>query len=272
MDTFINIFEFSDYRVFLNSWLKVAKNNKAMNLSRLAEVAQVHPTFLSHILSGNKHLSFEQAAFISQKIGLTHLEQDYFYTIIHIDRAGTDLLRLYWTEKKAEILKEKNKLSKRFNKHKNLSQEQKAEFYSNWLYSAMWLSTAIHNKQTLIQVAERFRISPTKAEKLMQFLTEVGLCYEKNGYFLMGETHVHVDNDSPFVLKHHTNWRIKALQDMSTRSERDLFFTGPMSISKKDFDQIRESITKLIKDIVEKAKKSSSEELVCLNIDFFENK
>src|SRR4051812_6725254 len=96
----VNIFGFSDYRLYLRNWLEKAKREKTFNLSRLAGVAHVHVTFLSQVLQGPKHLSLEQAAFLSEHFGHTRLERDYFFVLINLDRAGTQVLRKYWSEKK----------------------------------------------------------------------------------------------------------------------------------------------------------------------------
>src|SRR5258708_7459585 len=112
----LNIFEYSDYRKYLKAWLETAKRNRTANLSRLAEIAQVHATFLSHVLGGAKDLSLEQAAFISEYFAHTRLERDYFFILIQLDRAGTKVLRDYWQEKKAQLELERNKLSQRFDK------------------------------------------------------------------------------------------------------------------------------------------------------------
>ena len=84
MDKPLNIFEFSDYRNYLKQCLFQAKRSKTSNISQLAEVAQVHPTFLSHVLNGNKFLSLEQAHFIAEALELTTLEKDYFFILMSI--------------------------------------------------------------------------------------------------------------------------------------------------------------------------------------------
>lgn len=265
----INIFNYSNYREYLTIWLQEAKNNKSFNLSRLADVAQIHPTYLSHILAGTKHLSLEQAALISEHLEHTKLEQDYFFILINLDRAGNKKLKDYWLEKKSLLEKEKNKLSQRFEKHKQLNQEQRAIFYSSWIYVAVWATTAINNRQSLSQIAERFDITKDRTEEVLTFLLETGLCTEKNGLYSMGEVHVHIPNESPLVVKHHTNWRIKAIQEMDSRTDNELFFSAPMSISLEDYKKIRERINKLITNVVDIAKGSKAEDLACLNIDFF---
>ncbi len=271
MDKNINLFDFSDYRDYLGAWLKSAKSSKTFNLSRLAEIAGVHPTFLSHILKGTKHLSLEQAALISDHLEHTKLEQDYFMTLINLDRAGSKRLRDYWLEKKSILEAEKNKLGRRFDRHRELSTDQRAEFYSSWIYAAVWAATSINDRQTLTQLAIRFNISRDRAEEILGFLVGTGLCTEKHGYYAMGDAHIHVPNESPFVVKHHLNWRMKAVQKMDTREPNELFFTSPMSISVDDFAKIRELLNKLIKEAVDIAKKSKSQEVACLNIDFFKS-
>lgn len=143
----LNIYEFSDYREYLKAWLEAAKEAKRSNLTRLAEVAEVHPTFLSHVLGGTKHLSLEQAAAISAHFHHTRLERDYFFILIHLDRAGTPALRDYWSEKKQLLEKEKNRLSERFEKHHELTDDQRTRFYSSWIYLAVWVATGIDDGQ-----------------------------------------------------------------------------------------------------------------------------
>lgn len=271
MDKSLNLFEYTDYRAYLTDWLQQAKATKTSNLSRLAQVAEVHPTFLSHILAGTKHLSLEQATLISDHLNHTKLEQDYFIILINIDRAGNQRLKNYWQDKKSLIENEKNKLKTRFDKHRELTSEQRAEFYSSWLYVAIWVSTSIDNGQTVNQIADRFKITREKADEVLRFLLEAGLCTEKNGVFSLSEKHVHVSNESFFVTKHHLNWRMKSIQRMDARTPEELFFTAPMAIAKKDFTLVREKVNHLIKEIVDLAKSSKAEEVVALNIDLFHN-
>lgn len=264
-----NLYDFSDYRSFLKAWIEWAKQDGRSNLSKLAQVAQVHGTFLSHVLKGNKSLSLEQASLIAEHISLSKLEEDYFLILIQIDKAGNQRLKNYWLAKKKEIEQEKNKLKSRLEKHQELSAEDKAIFYSSWIYTAVWSATAIENGQSLQQLADRFQMPRNKIEEVVSFLVQAGFCSEKKGIFTIADIHLHIPNESPLVVKHHTNWRMKAIQKMDTRSEEELFFTAPMSISLKDFDRIRERINVLIKEAVDIAKDSPAEEIVCLNIDFF---
>jgi uncharacterized protein (TIGR02147 family) len=267
-----NVFDYSDYRRYLKDWVAEAKSAKTSNLGRLAEVAQVHATFLSQVISGSKDLSLEQATLISEHLQFTSLEREFFFVLIQLERAGNHKLKDYWKEKKRDLEAQKNRLGQRFDAHKELSAEERAVFYSSWLYSAIRVSSDIGKGITLEEVATNFRIPREKAEELLVFLTSTGLCEEKNGRYKMGEQHVHVPNESPLVVRHHTNWRLQALQSMERRERDELFFTAPMSISAADFAVIREKLNVLIKETVGIAKDSKAEQLVCFSMDFYRPK
>lgn len=74
---------------------------------------------------------------------------------------------------------------------------------------------------------------------------------------------------TPFVIRHHSNWRLRAINSLENTNTEELNLTAPMSISKKDFQIIREKIVKLIQESVEVAKASKAEDLAALTIDFF---
>ena len=62
---------------------------------------------------------------------------------------------------------------------------------------------------------------------------------------------------------------MKSIQKMDFREDSELFFSGPMSISKKDFSLVREKLNIVIKEVVSVVSASNPEDLVCLNIDLF---
>lgn len=272
MDNSLDIFSFSDYRKYIRAWLAEAREKKRSNLTHLSKAIRVHTTFLAHVLSGTKNLSFEQAAELSEAFGHTNIEEEYFFALVHLERAGTAKLKKFWANRKELIELERKKLNSRVGAHHELTAEQKAIFYSSWMYVAIFVATAIENGQTLEEIAELFQISRSKADEILTFLTQCGICEKTGSKFMMGKTVVYIPNDSPLVVKHHTNWRIRSIQQMDRREESELFFTSPMSISRSDFQKIRELLAKSIQNALEICKNSPAEEVVCLNIDFFRSR
>ena len=271
MNKSLEIFSFNDYRAYLRAWLDEAREARTSNLTRLSESLGVHTSFLAHVLSGTKNLSFEQATELSDSLKHTNLEREYFFAILQIERAGSVKLKKYWNEKKKIILSDRQKLSSRVGSHHELSAEDRAIFYSSWLYVAVFVATAIDDGQSLDQIASRFGLTRDKAQNVMTFLVQTGICELAGPLYKMGKSVVYLTNDSPLVVKHHTNWRMRAIQKMDTREDREIFFTSPMSMSKSDFLKIRDLLSKSIQSTLEICKDSAAEEVVCLNIDFFQS-
>ena len=269
MAKLLNIFEFSDYRGFISAWIEVARIERRSNLTKLAAKIGVHTTFLSHVLSGTKNLSAEQATEVSFEFELTKIEEDYFYALIGLDRAGSPRLRKYWQTRVESIRSESLKLNSRVVKHKKLSSEERAIFYSSWIYVAIFVATAINDGQTLEQIAERFQLSRERAGSYLGFLVRSGICKVDNGVYRMGESSIYIPNESALVVRHHSNWRLRGMHRMDHREETELFYTAPMSMSHQDFLRIRELLVEVVQKSLVICKDSPAENVYCLNIDFF---
>ncbi len=264
-----DIFGFSDYRSYLRKQIEFLKDTGVSNLTRIATSVGVHTSYLAHVLAGAKNLNFDQATELSDVLKLTPMEQEYFFTLVHLDRAGTSKSKKYWLTKKDEILAERSKVKSRVGEHTELSDHDRAIFYSSWIYVAVFSATFIENGQTLDQIAKHFQLPRVKAEEILDFLVRTGICERHGSKYKPGTTFVYIGNDSPLVVKHHTNWRMKAIQKMDSREAKELFFTSPMSMSLEDFAKIRELLAKSIEKSLEICKASDAKEVVCLNIDLF---
>lgn len=248
--------------------LSSGKDN-SVHLSRLAESVAVHTSFLAHVLSGSKNLSLEQATDLSEVLKHISLEREYFFALLQTERAGSAKLKKYWTEKRTTILDERAKIRSRVGKHHELRSEDRAIFYSSWIYVAVFVATGINDGQTLSQIADRFGLEPQKAEEVLSFLVQSRICELIGSVYKMGKSVVYLTNDSPLIVKHHTNWRLRAIQKMDTRESIELYYTSPMSMSREDFARVRELLAKAIQTSLEICKSSPAEEVVCLNIDLF---
>lgn len=62
---------------------------------------------------------------------------------------------------------------------------------------------------------------------------------------------------------------MKAISRGEELSESELMFTGPVSLSKKDFEILREETIAFIKSFLDRVHASPAEEIACLNLDFF---
>ena len=85
----------------------------------------------------------------------------------------------------------------------------------------------------------------------------------------MGVQSTHVERGSPHLLKHHSNWRIKAIQASEKLSAQELMYSGQVSLSEKDFVILRTEMTKFIETFLKTVHESPAEEIACLNLDWF---
>jgi hypothetical protein len=69
-----SVFDFQNYRIFLNTWIK-SQGSKAHGLkSKLASASQVSSTLMSLVLKGEKSLSLEQAILLTEFLAMNDLE------------------------------------------------------------------------------------------------------------------------------------------------------------------------------------------------------
>jgi uncharacterized protein (TIGR02147 family) len=266
----MGIFDFSNYREFLKSYISKLPRRGHGELSKIAQHLGVHSTLVSLILSGERDLSAEQAYDLAQYLHLTDLETDYFNLLVQLSRGGNHRYKSFVKKKMEETKAEALKLSHRFTHDKSLSDEERSIFYSSWVYSAIRLYTSTEESgRTLEEIVERFDLPRVKVLPILQFLTSAGLLKLEADRYSMGVQRTFLEQGSPHLLKHHSNWRIKALQKSDQISEKEMMFTSPISVSRKDFDKIRESLAHILKEVSQTVKDSPAEDIACLNIDFF---
>lgn len=132
----------------------------------------------------------------------------------------------------------------------------------------LFTSTSESGK-SLSEIAQRFEISLSKCAEIMSFLAECGICVEVNERYLMGSQTIHLEKKSPHLLRFQTDWRMKVINRGDQLSDNELMFTAPISLSKNDFELLREETIKFIKNFLEVVHNSPAEEIGCLNIDLF---
>lgn len=266
----VSIFEFDDTKSYLKAHLRKLPKQGHGEASKIARHLSVSSTFISQVLSGERHLTPEHAHALANYLGLSLLENDFLFWLVQLDRAGTADLKTHVREKLRALKEQAIQLVNRVEAKKILSDEEKSIFYSSPLYSAVHLYASTHAKgRTFEEIIERFEIPRARANEIVRFLREANLLTEHDGRYQMGVQSTHVPQGSPHLLKHHANWRIKAIQTSETLSERELMYTSQVSLSEKDFERLREEMAKLIKSFLDTVHASPAEEIACFNLDWF---
>ena len=263
-----NIFEFTDYRSYLQHWL--GASGERGQLARLSEVSGVHKTTLSQVLKGDKDFSLEQAEKVGDFLGHNPSELEYFILLVNYARAGTKTLQQLFLKQIKKVQDDRKSLTNRVTKSRELSVEERSIYYSNWMYSAVRNTSAIPGLHSRMAIADRLRIELKVCNQIVDFLLSTGLCVESNGEIKPGPAMTHLGASSPLVSRHHGNWRVKAMDRHPSIQPHELAYTAPMTLSAEDVGKIRDLLSDLVEKTDQIVTDSPSEKLYCMNLDWFE--
>ena len=150
-----------------------------------------------------------------------------------------------------------------------LAPEEQATFYSDWIYSAVRLSTLLPGLQTPATLAAALGVPLGEINRVTEFLVRAGLLRLESGKYATGPLATHLAGNSPWIKSHHSNWRLKAIERLRLSDEDSLHYSAPMTMSRSDIKKIKELLVTTINRADEILEPSESEVLVCLNIDWF---
>lgn len=265
----MSVFEYDDYKMFVWDWVTAQKNGGYGVFTRIANYLDTTSVVMSQTFRGSRELSLEQATSLAEYLRLSTTETDYFLLLVQLARAGSNglkkILRRQLDEFRLKAQAVKNRIE-----HSQLTDQDKAIFYSSWHYVAIWLAAPIASLSSIDRIANHLNLPEEVVSDAIRFLLDRGLLEKKGTRLDFGKNIIHVPHDSPYVVKHHANWRLKALQSMDRRKDDCLHYTGPVSLSETETKKIHEDLIQLIQKYTKRVAASNSEKLMCLNIDWFD--
>ncbi|MCK6596972.1 MAG: DUF4423 domain-containing protein [Bdellovibrionaceae bacterium] len=265
----MTIFDYSDYKTFLNEKLLHFPNKGHGQLSKIARALNIHTSLVSQIIHGEKHFTFEQACDLCSFFGFTELESDYLVALVLKERAGTPKAQLKCNRDLDLIKKRAQTLTGRLKKDAILSDADSALFFSHWHYAAVKIAVSLPNYNKPELLAENLKIPLSQVNKILEFLVRTQLLFYEKEEYKQGPSRLHIGAESPFVSRHHLNWRMKSVEKMGNFREDDFCFTMPTNLSIKDAKKIRQLLVDTVDQCVTTVDNSKPEQMYCLNIDWF---
>jgi uncharacterized protein (TIGR02147 family) len=266
----MKVFEFEDYKTWLISVLKQKNRVKSGQQSALAEALGCKPSYISKVLSDKNHLSLEQAAGVADFFALSPAEKSYLIAAIGENRATTETLKIFWKQKKQDAYNQHMDIRSRLHLEQHLGEHQMLIYYSSWHYSAIHVAVSIPELQTIDSLSAYFQIPKAQVRDCLKFLCDVGLAKREDNLYKVNRTSLHLDKNSPLLQNHHLNWKHKTIEAMQAKKKMDLNFLSIMSLSKKDYNTIRDILLNTIQKTNETVEPSKDEIVACFAIDFFE--
>lgn len=262
------VFKYLDYKNYLKDYIQALPKNGRGFAKSLSSHLGIGPVIVSQTLNGDRELSLENAFKVSEFLSHSKLEQSYFIKLVQYQRAGHFGLKLHYKEELFKLRKEFSKVSSRYQKSSELSEEDKFIFYSDAIYSKVRMASSLPEINNYADVAKRFGVTEDRSKEVIDFLVANKLCVLENGKLKIGPQHTFISASSPYVSSHHRNWRLHSIQRTTDLDlEKELMFTAPLALSRDTFEELKRDILDLIEASLKKVSPSPEEIIGVLSVD-----
>jgi uncharacterized protein (TIGR02147 family) len=265
-----SIFEYSDYRAYLHSYLTHQPRKGRGLRGAWATAAGCQMAYVSHVLGGKNDFSLEQAERISGHIGHSPEEQEYFLLMVQRIRAGTKPLRQFFQRRMDELAAKHYEIRHRMKIRETLDVQDQAVYYSKWMYSAIHILVTIPEHQAPSSIAAYFGLSQAEIKPYLDFLETRQLIELKNGRYAVRGPFLHIGKESPLFFHQQISWRQRAIDSIYRNTPDEIHFASCFSLSTSDVDKIRSVLTASIERTTEIIRPSKEEKLYSICLDFFE--
>jgi hypothetical protein len=264
----MQIFEFDSHFAYLQERLRGKGEHRGIK-TRFARELQIQPSYLSQVLRRHFALSLEQADLANRFFHHSPEEAEFFFLLVSHDRAGSVSLKKHFRQQMKRILDLRLQTVERLGRRAEVSDEAKGVFYSSWLYPAVHVSCTIPRLRTREAIATELRVPEETVGKVLDFLEANGIVERKSGEFLPTKNWIRLEQGSPHYVKLHANWRLKAIQNLETQTDRDLHFSGIYSMDARTAARIKDRFLEFLKEQQKEIEPAKEEELFVIGIDFF---
>jgi uncharacterized protein (TIGR02147 family) len=257
---------YKDLIIFLlkNSGIKARSTRKS-----LAEFVGCQVSYVTSVLNDNGNFNQEQIEACARFFHLNPQETQYLMALHSYNRAGSQSLKEYWSNELEKIRKKESNLKDKVSIKGELLQENENIYYSSWMYGAIHVALSLPGIDTVDALAELLMIPTEHCLRILSKLEDFQLVIKKEGKYQLTESLIHLSKDSPNIVKHHTNWRLRAIQSIETRNPNNLHYSASVTLSKEDFKKVKSILSDSIKNSIDVIKDSKEEGIYSLGIDFY---
>lgn len=241
----------------------------------LAEFTGCQVSHVANVLNGDAHFSLEQAERVANFFELNESELEFFILLVQYNRSGSKELSAFFQRliegHVEKVRAARRDLKERVPIRKSIGYEEQAIYYSSWQYAAIHVLLSIPGNTTSEVLATKIPISRDRITKILEFLCQAGLAIYDAGQFKIGPQHLHLASDSPFIARHHINWRnfvSNQIEISGVLQKKSLHYSSVVTVGENDIDRVREILTRSLADSIELIKKSPEERGAVFNLDW----
>lgn len=266
-----SIFEYSDYRQFLQDFYAWAKTHRKGFSHRyfLQKAGMSGPTYLKRVMEGQHDLTEKSIPKFAAALELNATETDFFRALVHFNQART-------LEEKDLQFHRVIALKSPHSQH--TLEKSQYEYYRDWYNVAIreMLATIPFDGSNYADLAKRLSpaILPKKVKRAISLLEELGLIrqdatgrYHVVSAFVLSDPGV----QSLLIPKFHQVMARLAEEAISRFPKQERFFNGTtVSLSETTYDRVTEIMTHAQQDILKLVGEDSNPDRVYhLNMQLF---
>jgi len=264
----LTIFHYQSYKTYLEAVLSERGRKKS-----LCDFIPIQTAFFSNVLKGKNNLSLEHGIRVCEFLNLNEKESHFLMLLLQFEKAGSKSLENYYLKQIKEMQREENKISSKIASHQTIAVEDQMQFYNSWLYVAIHILCSIPAHQSRTAIRNYLKMPTTTVDPIINFMVNKGMLREENGRLSIGQYRTHLAKDSPFLIKHHTNWRLRAVQslDFEQTGEHsdDLHYSLVMSLAKSDIEKMKQIVFDAITRADSVLQSTRSEVMYSFCMDWF---
>lgn len=265
-----DIFEFQDYKVFLKKLISSYPDGGRGIRKKLSVALGCQMPFLSHVLSGDCHLSSEQAFDVGNFFEFNEEEFDYFSDMLLLARASKNGFKQHLLARLKAKRNRRSSADRAIGIQDQLLPQDQAVYYSHWSYAAVHMALLLPGTSGREVLSKRFRLTNRQISNVLEFLLSKGLVSLEMGKFQVEKTFLHLSKDSPLLGQHHRNLRLLASESAFAPDEEALHYSSFVSLSRNSLRKIREQLNNSLENCANTIRESQEECIAVLNIDLFE--
>jgi hypothetical protein len=167
-------------------------------------------------------------------------------------------------------LEKRHNLKDRLEFKDSLSEVDQAQYYSAWYFTAIHLIVSLSPYTEPQSIARALQLSNSIVLNVLEFLVSRGLVLKLGTQYSVGPTSIHLGKDSPMLLRHHSNWRLKTQVEIEKNPTAGLHYSSVVTLGRADIPKVKEIMVQAIEQIRAVVRPSPNEELCCYTLDFFE--
>ncbi len=266
----LNIFDFSDYKTFLKTYID--KSTSRGIIKDLALAAHVHRPYLSKVLNGDIHLLPDQLYGICNFIKLIEAESEFLLLLLEKDRSNKSNYKKYIERKINNIRKAEEEKTKAYGRDTSVLKidEDAWIYYSHWIYPMVHIAVSIPHLQRVEALSKVFEQRPERILQVLTQLLKMGFVKKEKDQWKWTQGSWHTSQSDPRTLLIHRQLRDLSHQNYQEYPKEGLYFSVVQSISENDFKELNKSIVRWIDKFNKTAAPSKPEVPVVFCCDFYQ--